>query len=193
MAWPTIGQEKATLLASALILDLTETPSRIATLRIRSGVRFIVFAISSSVLEALASSMTRRSCLNDQPLGISVQFVLAGSTGRRNTGVKSLGWGFKLQGLTWSFVELTSHFVQMGLRVHRQVGALAGFSSGIISSGRSGLPQLSQTRPRPVYLPHVRCPERRGATGLASMYTNTFRGSTRSNFPELCGLGHVEP
>src|SRR6266576_852305 len=48
----------------------------------------------------------------------------AGSTGRRNTGVKSLCWGFKLQGLTWSFIELTSHFVQIGLRVHRQVGAL---------------------------------------------------------------------
>jgi hypothetical protein len=28
----------------------------------------------------------------------------AGSTGRRNTGVKSLCWGFKLQGLTWPFV-----------------------------------------------------------------------------------------
>src|SRR6188768_2731226 len=48
----------------------------------------------------------------------------AGSTGRRNTGVKSLCWGFKLQGLTWSFVELTSHFVEMGLRMHRQVSAL---------------------------------------------------------------------
>src|SRR5258708_35069820 len=48
----------------------------------------------------------------------------AGSTGRRNTGVKSLRWGFKLQGLTWSFIELTSDFVQIGLRVHRQVGAL---------------------------------------------------------------------
>src|SRR6267142_1619705 len=48
----------------------------------------------------------------------------AGSTGRRNTGVKSLCWRFKLQGLTWSFVELTSHFVQISLRVHRQVGAL---------------------------------------------------------------------
>ena len=48
----------------------------------------------------------------------------AGSTDRRNTGVKSLCWGFKLQGLTWPFVELTRHFVQMGLRVHRQVGAL---------------------------------------------------------------------
>src|ERR1700694_1239806 len=30
----------------------------------------------------------------------------------------------KLQGLTRSFVELTRHFAQMGLRVHRQVGAL---------------------------------------------------------------------
>jgi hypothetical protein len=30
--------------------------------------------------------------------------LCAGSTGRRNTGVKSLCWGFKLQGLTWSFV-----------------------------------------------------------------------------------------
>jgi hypothetical protein len=44
----------------------------------------------------------------------SVHILLAGSTGRRNTGVKSLCWGFKLQGLTWSFVELTSHFVQIG-------------------------------------------------------------------------------
>src|SRR5258708_3904814 len=43
----------------------------------------------------------------------------AGSTGRRNTGIKSLCWGFKLQGLTWPFVELTSHFVQIGLRMHR--------------------------------------------------------------------------
>ena len=33
-----------------------------------------------------------------------VQRMTAGSTGRRNTSVKSLCWGFKLQGLTWSFV-----------------------------------------------------------------------------------------
>jgi hypothetical protein len=33
-----------------------------------------------------------------------VRNPLAGSTGRRNTGVKSLCWCFKLQGLTWSFV-----------------------------------------------------------------------------------------
>src|SRR5665647_1794644 len=47
----------------------------------------------------------------------------AASTDRRNTGVKSLCWGFKLQGLTGPFVELTGHFVQMGLRVHRQIGS----------------------------------------------------------------------
>ena len=29
-----------------------------------------------------------------------------------------------MQGLTWSFVELTSHFAQMGLRMHRKVGPL---------------------------------------------------------------------
>ncbi len=54
----------------------------------------------------------------------TVRFAAAGSTGRRNTGTKSLCWGFKLQGLTRPFVELTSHLVQSGLRVHRQIGAL---------------------------------------------------------------------
>jgi GPI mannosyltransferase 3 len=34
----------------------------------------------------------------------NIVFHSAGSTGRRNTGVKSLCWCFKLQGLTWSFV-----------------------------------------------------------------------------------------
>src|SRR6478735_7778416 len=56
--------------------------------------------------------------------GLGRPLLTAGSTGRRNTGIKSLCWGFKLQGLTWSFVELTSHFVQIGLRMHRQVGAV---------------------------------------------------------------------
>jgi hypothetical protein len=61
----------------------------------------------------------------------------AGSTGGRNTGVKSLCRGLKLQGLTWSFVELTSHFVQIGLRVHRQVGALRKvLSQQAIASGQ---------------------------------------------------------
>src|SRR5438477_4819156 len=38
--------------------------------------------------------------------------MTASSTGRRNTGVKSLCWGFVFQGLTWSFVELTGGPVQ---------------------------------------------------------------------------------
>src|SRR5664279_2762657 len=54
----------------------------------------------------------------------NVRYWSAGSTDRRNTGVKSLCWGFKLQGLTGPFVELTRHLVQMGLRVHRQVCSL---------------------------------------------------------------------
>ena len=53
-----------------------------------------------------------------------MSLLSVGSTGRCNTGVKSLRWGFECQGLTWSFVELTSHFVEMGLRVHRQIGPL---------------------------------------------------------------------
>src|SRR3954451_4300000 len=53
-----------------------------------------------------------------------VRSQVAGSTGRRNTGIKSLCWRFKLQGLAGSLFYLTSHFVQMSLRMHRQVGAL---------------------------------------------------------------------
>src|SRR6266403_1981911 len=48
---------------------------------------------------------------------------VAGSTGRRNTGVKFLCWGFKSQGLAWPLIELAGYFVEMGLRVHRQVGS----------------------------------------------------------------------
>src|SRR5258707_12752840 len=54
----------------------------------------------------------------------NARFQRAASIGRRNTAFKSLCWVFKLQGLRWSFVWLTSHFVQMGLRMDRQVGAL---------------------------------------------------------------------
>jgi hypothetical protein len=40
---------------------LNETPSRIATLRMRSGLRFMIRAASSKDFDALASSITRRS------------------------------------------------------------------------------------------------------------------------------------
>src|SRR5262245_63311192 len=45
----------------------------------------------------------------------------AGSSGRCNTSIKSFGWSCKSQSLAWSFVELPSHFVELGLRVHGQV------------------------------------------------------------------------
>src|SRR6478672_9352871 len=48
----------------------------------------------------------------------------ASSTGRCNTSVKSLSGGFECQSLARSFVELTRHFVQVSLRIHRQVGPL---------------------------------------------------------------------
>src|SRR5882724_13131726 len=75
---------------------------------------------------------------------INVRSWAAGSTGRRNTGVKSLCWCFKLQGLTWSFVELTSHFVQMGLRMHRQVGALGK----VLSQQAISIPRTDDFRGR---------------------------------------------
>src|SRR6185369_8260037 len=55
--------------------------------------------------------------------GLRCLLSAAGSTGRRNTGVKSLCWGFVFQGLTRPFVELTRDFVQISLRVPRQVGS----------------------------------------------------------------------
>jgi len=44
--------------------------------------------------------------------------LFVSSTGRCNTGIESLYWGFKSQCLTWPFVELTRHFIQMSLRVN---------------------------------------------------------------------------
>ena len=66
------------------------------------------------------------SCIDRYQVGQQIRCPkrVPGSTDRRSTGVISLCGGFKLQGLTWPFVELTRHFVQIGLRVHRKVGAL---------------------------------------------------------------------
>ena len=58
----------------------------------------------------------------------NVRFRGATSTGRCNTSVKSFRRRFKLQRLTWSFVELTRYFVQLCLRVYRQVRSLDQFS-----------------------------------------------------------------
>jgi len=48
----------------------------------------------------------------------------ATSTGRRNTSIKLLGRGFEPQSLARPFVDLTRHFIQVALGVHRQVGSL---------------------------------------------------------------------
>jgi hypothetical protein len=47
---------------------LNETPNRIETLRMRSGVHFMIRAAVSNDFEALASSITRRSSANDHDL-----------------------------------------------------------------------------------------------------------------------------
>src|SRR5215467_8802331 len=79
------------------------------------------FAAVPSVLKKLTpvTLPAGRLRLVTRPISIGV----AGSTGRRNTGVKFLCRGFKSQGLAWPLIELAGHFVEMGLRVHRQVGS----------------------------------------------------------------------
>ena len=85
--------------------------------------------------------------------GGDVRYPAAGSTGRRNTGVKSLCRGFKLQGLPRPFVELTRHSVQMGLRVHipaNKSGSVRTSSfcgSTIPQWGRNGYPTGVQLEP----------------------------------------------
>ena len=50
------------------VAALNETPNRIETVRIRSGLRFMIRAASSKDFDALASSITRRSSANDHDL-----------------------------------------------------------------------------------------------------------------------------
>ena len=65
-------REPAVLVSGYFFLGsgLNETPNRIETLRMRSGVRFMIRAASSNDFDALASSITRRSSANDQDLAI---------------------------------------------------------------------------------------------------------------------------
>src|ERR1035437_2498727 len=71
-----------------------------------------------------ALALSTPNAASKAALGARCPLLAASSTGRCNTGVKSLRWGFKLQGLTWSFIELTRHLIQISLRVHRQVSSL---------------------------------------------------------------------
>ena len=45
------------------------------------------------------------------------------STRRCNTNIESLRVGFKSQCVSRPLIKLTRHFVQVGLRIHRQVGS----------------------------------------------------------------------
>jgi starvation-inducible DNA-binding protein len=54
--------------------------------------------------DAIAERVRKVGGTTIRSIGHISRLQAAGSTGRRNTGVKSLCWGFKLQGLTWSFV-----------------------------------------------------------------------------------------
>ncbi len=71
--------------------------------------QWLLAASAVLALSTPARSLDRKSNIEwrtftVQDFGTTVQYPAVGSTGRRNTGVKSLYWGFKLQGLTWSFV-----------------------------------------------------------------------------------------
>src|SRR5215213_8044996 len=56
---------------SVFPVGFNETPKRLATWRMRSGVRFMMRAASSNDFDAFASSITRRSSAYDQDLRIS--------------------------------------------------------------------------------------------------------------------------
>jgi hypothetical protein len=67
----------------------------------------LVLASSGRCHSSLGSWCTHDGCWPFRELPsatLNVRVRGAGSTGRRNTGVKSLCWCFKLQGLTWSFI-----------------------------------------------------------------------------------------
>jgi hypothetical protein len=48
---------------------------------------------------------------NTPMIPANVRFRGVVSTGRCNTCIRSLCWGFNSEGFTWLFVELTHHFV----------------------------------------------------------------------------------
>jgi hypothetical protein len=69
-------------------------PNRIETLRIRSGVRFIIRAASSSDTFALASSITRRSSAKDQDLPAICETLLSkDKAAERSMFADGFAWG----------------------------------------------------------------------------------------------------
>jgi hypothetical protein len=60
--------------------------------------------LTAALLETIASEPHTRLRYFCSPQHTDSAFYPAGSTGRCNTGVKSLCWGFECQGLPWPFV-----------------------------------------------------------------------------------------
>src|SRR5438105_15176218 len=88
------------MVAAVLVADyfffsvLNETPNRIATLRMRSGVRFMIRAASSKDFDALASSITRRSCAKDQDLpAIGEVLLIKDKAAERSMFADGFAWG----------------------------------------------------------------------------------------------------
>src|SRR5258707_1467244 len=81
------------------------------------------------IAKAAAMRMSALALSGHACRAVDVRFRGAGSTGRRNTGVKFLCRGFKSQGLAWPLIELACPFVEMGLRVDRQVGSFRKIQS----------------------------------------------------------------
>jgi len=67
---------------------------------IRSAPPMLLSDVDGADWKCSRSALILTTCTPNR----DVRFTSAGSTGRRNTDVKSLCWGFKLQGLTWPFV-----------------------------------------------------------------------------------------
>jgi hypothetical protein len=77
-----------------LVVVLNETPRRIAILRMRSGVRFMIPAASSSDTFALASSITRRSSAKDQDLPAICEALLSkDKAAERSMFADGFAWG----------------------------------------------------------------------------------------------------
>ncbi len=77
-----------------LVVVSNETPNRIETLRMRSGVRFMILAASSNDFDALASSITRRSSANDHDLrAIGEALLSKDKAAERSMFAGGFAWG----------------------------------------------------------------------------------------------------
>ena len=68
-------------------------PNRIATLRMRSGVRFMILAVSSKDFDALASSITRRSLRKTKTCQPSVKRSYKDKAAERSMFADGFAWG----------------------------------------------------------------------------------------------------